>query len=78
MNTERLIQMANQIGGYFDADPDRVAARDGVAEHIVRFWEKRMRRQLYATLDVASGALLMPLVREALVEHRRRILGIRS
>ena len=53
MNVEHLIQMANQIGAYFSAEPDRAAARAEVAEHLARFWEKRMRQSLYAYLDSA-------------------------
>lgn len=75
MNTQHLVQMANQIGGYFAADPDHAAARAGIAEHLARFWEKRMRQSLYASLDQGAGEGLAPLVREALIEHRARILG---
>jgi formate dehydrogenase subunit delta len=75
MNVEHLIQMANQIGAYFAAEPDRAAARDGVADHLARFWEKRMRQSLYASFDQGTATTLAPLVSEALVEHRERILG---
>jgi len=75
MNVEHLIQMANQIGAYFAADPDRAAARAGIADHLTRFWEKRMRQSLYASLDQGAVNDLAPLVGEALAEYRERILG---
>ena len=75
MTTQHLVQMANQIGSYFAADPDHVAARAGIAEHLARFWEKRMRQSLYAGLEQPETENLAPLVREALREHRARILG---
>lgn len=75
MNVEHLIQMANQIGAYFSAEPDREAARAGIADHLARFWERRMRQSLYASFDQGAGNDLAPLVGEALTEHRERILG---
>ena len=46
MHTDTLIQMANQIGAFFEAMPDREEALEGIAMHIKRFWEPRMRRWL--------------------------------
>lgn len=46
MNIERLIKMANEISAFFEAEPDREQAVQGVAGHIRRFWEPRMRRQI--------------------------------
>lgn len=46
MNVERLIDMANDIANFFAADPDREAGIEGVANHLRKFWEPRMRRQL--------------------------------
>ena len=66
MNHEHLIDMANRIALFFDAMPDRDEARDGVATHLRKFWEPRMRRGL---LEIAAGpeaAALHPLVREVL------------
>ena len=46
MNVERLIDMANDIANFFAADPDREAGIEGVANHLRKFWEPRMRKQL--------------------------------
>ncbi|CAD6524856.1 hypothetical protein LMG27952_01793 [Paraburkholderia hiiakae] len=51
MKADHLIEMANQIGMFFDSLPDREEALTGIAEHIRKFWEPRMRRTLLAALD---------------------------
>ena len=73
MNTEHLIQMANQIGAFFAAEPNTEIARAGIADHIARFWEKRMRQSLYSYIDTEQETQLSPLVYEALIQHRNRI-----
>lgn len=66
MPPERLIQMANSIAQFFEAQPDRMQAAAGVAEHMQKFWEPRMRQQLLSVAATADGDALSPLVREAL------------
>lgn len=46
MKPDRLVTMANDIAAFFAAEPDRAAAAAGIANHLTRFWEPRMRRQL--------------------------------
>ena len=66
-----LVRLANRIGDFFAAFPDRDEAIDGVAQHIRKFWEPRMRRRLYAYLDgPTGGAELDGLVREAVTARR--------
>jgi formate dehydrogenase subunit delta len=45
---EHLVQMANDIGNFFRAEPVREDAVAGIAHHIAKFWTKRMRRKLAA------------------------------
>ncbi|RJT42716.1 formate dehydrogenase [Mesorhizobium waimense] len=47
---EKLVRMANQIADFFHSKP-REEGIAGVAEHINKFWEPRMRRQLFEMLD---------------------------
>jgi formate dehydrogenase subunit delta len=70
MDIDNLVHMANRIGEFFAAMPDRAEALDGVATHIRKFWEPRMRRQILEHLDTAQGAGLSDLVREALQANR--------
>lgn len=65
MNIERLVQMANDIGQFFAAEPRHADAVAGIAAHIQRYWDPRMRRQILAHLQ-GGGAGLDPLVREAI------------
>lgn len=70
-----LVRLANRIGDFFIAFPDRDEAIDGVAQHIRKFWEPRMRCQLYAHLDgPAAGAGLSELVLAAVMARRALLL----
>ena len=64
MSSEKLVMMANQIGKFFAAQKhaDQPAL---VADHIRKFWDPRMRRQILAHV-AEGGAGLDPLVLEAL------------
>ena len=66
MKLGKLIAMANQIGAFFEAMPDREQAVADVANHLRRSWEPRMREQILASLGTADEAKLKPLLREAL------------
>ena len=66
MKLEKLIIMANQIGGFFEAMPDRGQAVADIANHLLKSWEPRMRERILASLGTADEAQLKPLVREAL------------
>ncbi len=62
-----LVQMANQIAQYFEVQPAHAEAVNGVADHIRRFWEPRMRRAITEYVD-GGGSELRPLAREAIVK----------
>ena len=67
--------MANQIGKFFASQgPDKAVA--GVAEHLAKFWDPRMRAAIMAHLD-AGGVGLDPPVREA-VDRLRATLKSKS
>jgi formate dehydrogenase subunit delta len=64
MKTERLVDMANQIADFFAAYP-RDEAIAGVADHLKKFWDPRLRRALISRAQ-SGGAGLRDLVREAI------------
>jgi formate dehydrogenase subunit delta len=70
MDIHHLIKMANQIGAYFQSEPDHVAALDGIAGHIKRFWDPRMRREIVAWVDQHAAEGLSELVAEAIRSRR--------
>ena len=65
---DKLVYMANQIGGFFKAQ-DIDAAPAKIAEHLRRYWDPRMRRAIVAHLD-AGGEGLDPAVRQAVAMLR--------
>lgn len=65
----KLVRMANQIGTFFESKP-RDEGVAGVAEHINKFWEPRMRRQFFEVVD-GGGEGLKPIVLEAAASIRR-------
>jgi formate dehydrogenase subunit delta len=66
MHDDKLIRMANQIGIFFESMPDRTEALDGIATHLKKFWDPRMRIALLAQLDGPHGSEISAIVREAL------------
>jgi formate dehydrogenase subunit delta len=66
VNPSQLIKMANQIGAFFEAMPDAEQAAAGIAEHIQKFWEPRMREALEAHIAAHGDEELVPIVRRAL------------
>jgi formate dehydrogenase subunit delta len=67
--TEKLIRMANQIGTFFLSQPKNTQI-EGIATHINKFWEPRMRLQLFAHIDNGGDGLL-PIVKDASALIRR-------
>jgi formate dehydrogenase subunit delta len=72
MDGKKLIKMANEIATFFAAEPERSVALEGIATHLRKFWEPRMRREILAQLD-AGGAGMSEHVREALAAHREQL-----
>ena len=70
-NTDgRLVYMANQIGKFFQSQGHDQAVA-GVADHIRKFWDPRMRKAIFAHLD-AGAAGLDPNVLEAIASLKAK------
>ncbi|MBA3810406.1 MAG: formate dehydrogenase subunit delta [Caulobacteraceae bacterium] len=69
MDAARLVHMANQIGKFFHAQGEAAAAA-GVEDHLRRFWDPRMRREIAAYLE-AGGQGLDPAPRAAVARLGR-------
>ena len=69
MKREDLIRMGNDIAAFFASYPDEEAVA-GVADHLKKFWEPRMRAQL---LDIISdgAAEASPLLLKAAARLER-------
>jgi len=57
MNSERLVDMANQISLFFESYPDRDEAIAGVQGHMKRFWDPRMREAIVAHWRAGGAGL---------------------
>ncbi|MGE3150793.1 MAG: formate dehydrogenase subunit delta [Pseudorhodoplanes sp.] len=62
--SDKLVVMANQIGKFFRSQGEEPAVK-GIAEHLTKFWDPRMRSTILTHLKT-GGAGLDPLVRRAL------------
>jgi formate dehydrogenase subunit delta len=64
MSHDKLAYMANQIGRFFQSQKPESAVA-GIEDHILKFWDPRMRNAIIAQL--AEGSIeLDPLVRQAI------------
>jgi formate dehydrogenase subunit delta len=48
MNIHHLVTMANDISAFFDSELGAKEAPAGIALHISRYWDPRMRTQIIA------------------------------
>jgi len=63
MSPDKLVYMANQIGKFFAGQGEEKAV-PLIADHIVKFWDPRMRNEILAHV-AAGGSGLEPSVRTA-------------
>jgi formate dehydrogenase subunit delta len=61
MSHDKLAYMANQIGRFFAHQKEEQAVAS-INDHIRKFWDPRMRRQILEDLDIV---VLDPRVRRA-------------
>ncbi|OXR50662.1 formate dehydrogenase [Pusillimonas sp. T2] len=78
-NIDHLIKLANRIGDFFNAMPDRAEGIEGVTNHIQKFWEPRMRKALLDYLAAhpdgkTPNIELNAIALEALTQHRDRLM----
>ena len=65
MKPDNLVYMANQIGKFFQYQKEDEVV-PGIADHIKKFWDPRMRKAIFAYVN-QGGEGLDPKVREAIV-----------
>jgi formate dehydrogenase subunit delta len=72
-NTDTLVRMANDIEKFFKVQGEERAIA-GIADHVKKFWEPRMKAQIFAHLD-EGGAGLDPLTLKALQNLKTAMHG---
>jgi formate dehydrogenase subunit delta len=70
MHIEQLVTMANDIANFFRGASDPGAGARNVADHLRRYWDPRMRKQIIAHFD-AGGSGLSDLAREGVAQLER-------
>lgn len=70
---DNLIRMANQIGTFFESMPDRQEALEGIATHLKKFWDPRMRHAFLAQVDGTQHPEIREIVLAAVHAHRTLI-----
>jgi formate dehydrogenase subunit delta len=67
MSPDKLVYMANQIGKFFATQEraDEARAVEGIATHLRKFWDPRMRRDIVAKVQAGEAPGLDPLPRRA-------------
>ncbi|HEU4733717.1 MAG TPA: formate dehydrogenase subunit delta [Kofleriaceae bacterium] len=73
MDAHKLVKMANSIAAFFEAEPDRAVAIEGIAGHLRRFWDPRMRKEILRWVDEHAGEGLTDSVRAAIAAHRDKL-----
>lgn len=66
MHIETLITMANDIAAFFHGATDRNEAAQGVATHLRRYWDPRMRKQIIEHCQT-GGVGLSDLARQGVI-----------
>jgi formate dehydrogenase subunit delta len=70
---DTLVRMANDIGNFFRSQgEDRAVV--GIADHIKKFWEPRMKKMIFAHLD-EGGEGLKPLTLKAVQKLKADMHG---
>ena len=59
--------MANDIGNFFNSEPDKETAAEGIKNHILRSWDPRMRKAII-TYCQEDGSELSSLVKAAVTK----------
>jgi formate dehydrogenase subunit delta len=68
MNIDLLIKMSNEITAFFVGEHDEQAATAAVANHLRRYWDPRMRKQIIAYYEERQGAGLVDIAKNAVAQ----------
>jgi formate dehydrogenase subunit delta len=72
METRDLVRMANQMADFFKSYGETEAI-EGIAEHINKFWEPRMRTMFFGQLDAGDAGFDALVVKAAAHVKRPKV-----
>jgi formate dehydrogenase subunit delta len=75
MSPEKLVYMANQIGRFFGHQPEEKAIAN-IADHLMKFWDPRMREAILGYVD-GGGTGLQPVVLRAVLTLKSDVKVVR-
>jgi formate dehydrogenase subunit delta len=67
----KLVYMVNQIGKFF-AHQSPEKAIESIADHLLKFWDPRMRQAIVGHVDKGGDTGLAPLALKAVEKVRER------
>jgi formate dehydrogenase subunit delta len=73
MDPHKLVKMVNEIAAFFESETDTKVVSEGIAGHVRRFWDPRMRRELLRWVDEQGGVGLKASVLAAIAAHREAL-----
>ncbi len=68
MKTDYLVEMVNDIAAFFAGEAGLTDAPKCVADHIARFWDPRMRREIITYYQKSAGAGLSDVSLKAIAQ----------
>lgn len=69
MKIEKLVTMANQIGDFYQAYPDKELAAREIAGHLNKFWAESMRNEIATHVRDHAGSGLHAIVIDGIQAH---------
>jgi formate dehydrogenase subunit delta len=69
VQNQDIVRMTNQISTFFKTYGEKEAI-EGIADHINKFWDPRMRKDFFTLVD-GSGTGLDDLVKKAAAKIKR-------
>lgn len=72
METRDMVRMANQISDFFKSYSEKEALA-GIADHITKFWDPRMRTDFFAHVDKGGDGFSELVKKSAALVKRPRV-----
>ena len=57
MNVHHLVKMINEISAFWEGEAGPENAAKAIANHLQRYWDPRMRREIVVHLHAGGGGL---------------------
>ncbi len=72
METRDMVRMANQISDFFKSYSEKEAL-EGIADHITKFWDPRMRKDFFEHMEKGGEGFSALVVKAAVLVKKPKI-----